>query len=116
MGPPDYDHRIHAANAGDVWKHFILAEAVEYLSTGRRELTYLESHAGHPEYTLSSQGQWLGGIGWCWRHLPELRRFRYFEILADMSPEGLKRYPDRSGWQSRLLEDAVWTWMLRPGT
>lgn len=97
MKPPGYDHRIHAANAADVWKHFILAEVVDYLSTGRRELTYLESHAGHLEYTLPNQGQWLGGIGRCWRHLPELRRFKYFEILADMNPEGLRIYPGSVG-------------------
>lgn len=91
--PSSYDHRIHAANAADVWKHFILAEAVDYLIPGIRRLTYLESHAGHPEYALTSPGQWLGGIGKCWHHLPDLRWFKYFEILADMNPEGLRRYP-----------------------
>jgi len=93
MEPLGYEHGIHAANAGDVWKHFILAEVADYLCAGRRGLTYMESHAGHPEYILSSPGQWQGGIGRCWLHLPDLRRFKYFDILADMNPEGLKRYP-----------------------
>ena len=26
-----YDHRVHAGNAGDVWKHFLLLEAADCL-------------------------------------------------------------------------------------
>jgi len=39
-----YNHRNHAGNAGDVWKHFILAEVAEYLLAKEKNLVYIESH------------------------------------------------------------------------
>ena len=57
---PHYDHRTHAGNAGDVWKHFILAEVADYLLSKRKILTYIESHVGYPRYNLCSSGE----LGW----------------------------------------------------
>jgi 23S rRNA (adenine2030-N6)-methyltransferase len=101
-----YDHRVHAGNAGDVWKHFILAEAADSLLASGQSMVYAESHAGRPEYLLynradsqaddsqaDSQSEWTGGIGRCWRHLPVLQNFCYFRILADLNPQGFRRYP-----------------------
>ncbi len=89
----DYDHRSHVGNAGDVWKHFILAEAANcLLATGSR-LIYAESHVGRPEYLLYSGGEWERGIGRCWRHLSILQNFCYFRILASLNFQGLRRYP-----------------------
>lgn len=89
----DYDHRAHVGNAGDVWKHFILAEAANcLLATGSR-LIYAESHVGRPEYLLDSGGEWERGIGRCWPRLPALQDFPYFRILADLNPHGPARYP-----------------------
>lgn len=91
-----YDHRRHAGNAGDVWKHFLLCEAAGFLIEESRSspsrpsrpcLAYMESHAGRPDYHLNAPGEWQGGIG---RILPltlesGLRDFFYFDILADCS-------------------------------
>jgi 23S rRNA (adenine2030-N6)-methyltransferase len=101
-----YDHRAHASNAGDVWKHFILAEVADSLLASGQSMVYAESHAGRPEYLLDnradsqadgsqadSQSEWRGGIGSCWRHLPVLQNFCYFRILASLNPQGLRRYP-----------------------
>ncbi|HPC90578.1 MAG TPA: 23S rRNA (adenine(2030)-N(6))-methyltransferase RlmJ [Methanothrix sp.] len=96
-----YDHRRHAGNAGDVWKHFIVCEAAGFLielGTGADAacggLNYAESHAGRPDYILRAPGEWQGGIGRVLPHLLEessLRELSYFDILADLnsSKEGL---------------------------
>jgi 23S rRNA (adenine2030-N6)-methyltransferase len=43
-----YDHRVHAGNAGDVWKHFLLLEAANYLLDSDSSLVYAESHVDAP--------------------------------------------------------------------
>ena len=91
-----YNHQIHAGNAGDVWKHFILVEVAQHLFFRDRSLVYAESHVGRPEYALGAPGEWEKGIGRLWRHLPSLRDFLYFRILADLNPQGLKLYPGSS--------------------
>ena len=98
-----YNHQIHAGNAGDVWKHFILVEVAEHLFFRDRCLVYAESHVGRPEYALCAPGEWEKGIGRLWRHLPSLRDFLYFRILADLNPQGLRIYP---GSSSLVLETA----------
>lgn len=80
-----YDHRVHAGNAGDVWKHFLLLEAADHLLEPGSSLVYAESHAGRPEYVLSAPGDWEGGIGKIWPLLPSLGDFSYFKILADLN-------------------------------
>jgi 23S rRNA (adenine2030-N6)-methyltransferase len=82
-----YDHRVHVGNAGDVWKHFLLLEAADFLLEPGGSLVYMESHAGYPEYILSAPGDWVGGIGKIWPYLPSLGNFSYFEILADLNSE-----------------------------
>lgn len=86
-----YDHRVHAGNAGDVWKHFLLLEAADHFLVGNG-LNYAESHVGRPDYALSTPGEWETGLGRCWRLLPDLQQFPYFRILADMNCQSLKRY------------------------
>ena len=98
-----YNHQIHAGNAGDVWKHFILVEVAQHLFFRDRSLVYAESHVGRPEYALGAPGEWEKGIGRLWRHLPSLRDFLYFRILADLNPQGLRLYP---GSSSLVLETA----------
>jgi 23S rRNA (adenine2030-N6)-methyltransferase len=82
-----YDHRVHAGNAGDVWKHFLLLEAADCLLDPDGSLVYVESHVGRPDYALTAPGDWEGGIGKIWQFLPSLRNFCYFNILADLNPE-----------------------------
>lgn len=95
-----YDHRRHAGNAGDVWKHLILAEAADRLfEEGVR--IYVESHAGRPGYLLPPGGEWEGGVGRLWPVRDELAAHPYFQILAALNPQGLERYP---GSASIVLE------------
>jgi 23S rRNA (adenine2030-N6)-methyltransferase len=98
-----YDHRGHAGNAGDVWKHLLLLEAASCLLIPDSSLVYAESHVGRPEYPLRTPGDWVGGIGKCWPLLPHLKDFCYFDILASGNPTGLKCYP---GSASFVLEEA----------
>ena len=88
-----YNHRNHVGNAGDVWKHLILAEVAEYLLAKEKNLVYLESHVGYPKYSLEKPGEWQDGIGECWKHLDVLKEFSYFGILENMNPSGLMNYP-----------------------
>ncbi len=91
-----YDHRKHAGNAGDVWKHFLLLEAADCLLTPDSSLVYAESHVGRPVYSLKAAGDWEGGIGRIWPSLHSLKNFCYFNILADLAkiyPHCLVTYP-----------------------
>ena len=88
-----YDHRMHAGNAGDVWKHFLLLEAADCLLTPDSSLVYAESHVGRPAYSLKAAGDWEGGIGKIWPVLPTLLNFSYFDILNELNPRGLATYP-----------------------
>ncbi len=81
-----YDHRVHAGNAGDVWKHFLLMEAADFLLALPGRLVYAESHAGRPHYLLESPGEWEGGIGRIWHSLPYLKAFSYFQVLSELNP------------------------------
>jgi 23S rRNA (adenine2030-N6)-methyltransferase len=98
-----YDHRRHAGNAGDLWKHLILAEVAGRLFETSTIRAYVESHAGYPEYALSPGGEWEGGIGRLWPHREKLARYSYFQILGDLNPAELERYP---GSASIVLEIA----------
>jgi 23S rRNA (adenine2030-N6)-methyltransferase len=98
-----YDHRTHAGNAGDVWKHLLLAEVAGHLLSRRNTLLYAESHVGYPKYSLEGRGEWLGGIGRCWSRLTALQNFCFFQIIGNINPFGLKRY---LGSASLVLEIA----------
>lgn len=101
-----YNHRNHAGNAGDVWKHFILAEVVEYLLARENGLVYVESHVGYPEYALECPGEWQDGIGKCWKRLDVLKEFSYFGILDRMNPAGLRIYPGSAVLVQKVTEKA----------
>jgi len=88
-----YDHRVHAGNAGDVWKHFLLLEAADCLLDPDGSLVYVESHVGRPEYALRAPGDWEGGIGKIWPLPPSLSNFCYFDILADLNSESPYSFP-----------------------
>jgi 23S rRNA (adenine2030-N6)-methyltransferase len=98
----EYDHRRHAGNVGDLWKHLVLAEVSDRLFEAGIQV-YVESHAGYPEYVLQPGGEWVGGIGRLWPHREDLTRYLYFQILGDLNPGGLERYP---GSASIVLEIA----------
>lgn len=87
-----YNHKEHAGNAGDLWKHLLLAEAAVYLLSTSDRLIYAESHAGYPEYHLDPEGEWRGGIGKCW-HSRSLFNHPYLMVLEEMNGDKLLRYP-----------------------
>jgi len=64
------------------------------ISSGQgKNLFYIESHVGYPEYALEKPGEWQDGIGKCWKRLDVLKEFSYFGILDKMNPSGLMNYP-----------------------
>jgi|WetSurMetagenome_2_1015567.scaffolds.fasta_scaffold03466_5 23S rRNA (adenine2030-N6)-methyltransferase len=114
-----YDHRNHAGNAGDVWKHFILLEAADWLLASGGSLAYAESHAGRPEYFLNAPGEWQGGIGRIWPLLPYLTDFCYFKILKDLNQNALATCRKglsaaRSGRAS--ISEPAPGWLIYPGS
>src|SRR5262245_18093033 len=62
---PDYSHRFHAGNVGDVWKHLVLVEVLSRVAASPH-VVYLESHAGEGTYVLGPTGEWREGIGHLW--------------------------------------------------
>jgi 23S rRNA (adenine2030-N6)-methyltransferase len=62
---PDYSHRFHAGNVGDVVKHCTLVEILRRLAPAGR-VTYLDTHAGDGRYDLAPTGEWREGIGRLW--------------------------------------------------
>lgn len=110
-----YDHRVHAGNAGDVWKHFLLLEAADCLLDIDGSLIYAESHVGRPEYALRAPGDWEGGIGKIRPFLPSLGNFCYFKILADLNPESKSFVPCR-GPVSGSLPAHISRPILYPGS
>jgi 23S rRNA (adenine2030-N6)-methyltransferase len=60
---PDYSHRRHAGNVGDVWKHCVL---VAMLARASGRVAYLDTHAGEGTYPLLPTGEWAEGIGRLW--------------------------------------------------
>jgi len=63
---PDYGHRFHAGNVGDVWKHCALVEVLRLAAAGGPGVTYVETHAGDGAYDLGPTGEWTEGIGRLW--------------------------------------------------
>ena len=100
----EYDHRRHAGNAGDLWKHLVLAEVADHLFRTKKIWVYVESHVGYPEYRLSAGGEWEGGVGRCWFNREELAKYPYFQILSDFNPIGLERYPGSAGIVLKLAK------------
>jgi len=62
-------------------------------SAKEKNLVYIESHVGYPEYALEKPGEWQNGISNCWKRLDVLKEFSYFGILNNMNPSGLMNYP-----------------------
>jgi 23S rRNA (adenine2030-N6)-methyltransferase len=64
---PDYSHRFHAGNVGDVWKHCALVEVLRRVAGA--DVAYLDTHAGEGAYPLAATGEWTEGLGRLW-HAP----------------------------------------------
>ncbi len=64
--PPDYGHRFHAGNVGDVWKHCALVEILRRAAAVGGRVAYVDTHAGEGSYALGPTGEWTEGIGRLW--------------------------------------------------
>lgn len=57
----DYDHRYHAGNHADVWKHVSwLAVLAAYK---HERVRIVDTHSGRGTYKLAPTGEWTAGIG-----------------------------------------------------
>src|SRR5262245_7500706 len=65
-GTPDYSHRFHAGNVGDVWKHCTLVEILRRVAGASESVAYVESHAGEGRYALGPTGEWMEGVARLW--------------------------------------------------
>jgi len=65
---PDYGHRFHAGNVGDVWKHCALVAVLRRAAAAASRVVYVDTHAGEGGYALASTGEWTEGIGRLWAH------------------------------------------------
>ena len=63
---PDYSHRFHAGNIGDVWKHCVLVEVLRHAAASTTHATFIDTHAGEASYRLGATGEWSEGIGRLW--------------------------------------------------
>lgn len=118
---PDYSHRYHVGNVGDVWKHLIWRALIEALQLSPRPLDIIDCHAGHGEYHLASTGEWTAGIGRLLNQstvqLPlgvesYLMRIRSFGLGVTR----LERYPGSPILLSELLraEDSLCCYEIEP--
>jgi 23S rRNA (adenine2030-N6)-methyltransferase len=64
--PPDYSHRFHAGNVGDVWKHCALVMLLARAARDGRRVAFVDTHAGEGRYRLGPTGEWTEGIGRLW--------------------------------------------------
>ncbi len=94
---PDYSHRFHAGNVGDVWKHCALIEVLRRAASGHGRVAYVESHAGEGGYALGPTGEWTEGIGRLWRSDGDADAVgRYLGLVHRLgagSAERPERYP-----------------------
>jgi 23S rRNA (adenine2030-N6)-methyltransferase len=93
---PDYSHRFHAGNVGDVWKHCVLVAALRALLARPAPLRVIETHAGEGAYALGPTGEWQEGIGRLWNApadapLPAALR-DYLTLVAEHG-QRQRRYP-----------------------
>lgn len=88
-----YQHRFHAGNVGDCWKHAVLAALVQLLQSRHAALHVLESHAGAGRYPLGETGEWSAGIGRLWGQRAGLEP--WLDLLARAGASHLppRRYP-----------------------
>jgi 23S rRNA (adenine2030-N6)-methyltransferase len=107
--PPDYGHRFHAGNIGDVWKHCALVEILSRVAAAREPVAYVESHAGDGCYPLAGTGEWSEGIGRLWNAEPtdlgDGAAARYVALARRLAGEGAqpRTYPGSPALARELL-------------
>src|ERR1043165_9663162 len=95
-----YQHRYHAGNFGDVFKHALLCALLKALNRKDTPWFYLETHAGSGDYDLrrdeaARTGEFEDGIARLWPlRFKEGALFDYLRQVAALNPdEQLHGYP-----------------------
>jgi len=111
---PDYSHRFHAGNVGDVWKHCALVEILRRVAAGGgpvRPGRYVDTHAGEGRYTLGQTGEWMEGVGRLWnaRDLADGAVARYVALCRRLAhgAERPESYPGSPVLARAVLGDDV---------
>ena len=119
---PDYSHRFHAGNVGDVCKHCALLTVLARSASDGRRIAYLDTHAGEGSYPLGPTGEWTEGIGRLWQKRagdedPAVQR--YVTLARQFAPgsERPKSYPGSPHFARAVLGAAapLWLWERDPG-
>ena len=105
-----YQHRFHAGNFADVFKHVLVLALLRALSAKDKPWCYADTHAGAGDYDLGDAGarrtaEFADGIGRIWDSTDA--PFAVADYLAQvrrLNPDGvLRRYPG----SPRLAEQAA---------
>jgi 23S rRNA (adenine2030-N6)-methyltransferase len=102
---PDYSHRFHAGNVGDVWKHCVLVELLTRLAAAPA-VHYVETHAGEGRYALGPTGEWTEGIGRLWARAADAGPVgRYLERCRRLGTGDGRplRYPGSPAFAAAIL-------------
>lgn len=109
-----YQHRFHAGNFADVFKHLLLAGLLDALNAKDAPWAYLETHAGAGLYPLDASaartGEYEDGVARLFTRddAPPLVS-RYLAALRALNPAGLHCYPGSPWWaqQAARAQDRV---------
>ena len=106
-GQPDYGHRFHAGNVGDVWKHVALVAILRAIARGAGHVAYLDTHAGEGTYRLGPTGEWSEGIGRLWSGdpLPDGALADYMALCRRLGRGGARpeEYPGSPAFARAVL-------------
>lgn len=98
--PMHYQHRYHAGNFADVFKHALLCALLENLSRKDKPWFYLETHAGAGRYDLLDEAagrtaEFHDGIARLWPPASAPAPLAaYLQCVAALNPDGaLRHYP-----------------------
>jgi len=93
----NYRHIFHAGNAADVFKHLVLVQLLQRISTKDTGYCVIDTHSGSGLYRLGRDGEFQSGIGKLWTKRDEWPEFgTYLSAVAQYNRDGLGVYPGSS--------------------
>jgi len=109
---PDYGHRFHAGNVGDVWKHTALVAVLAGAAADGRRVAYVDTHAGEGRYALGPTGEWTEGIGRLWDvpDLPDGAVADYVRLVRELGRRAPRPvdYPGSPALARAVLGPQAW--------